>query len=147
MIGKLRSKVASMQLTVDLDAEMESLASADKAVGDFAESMSWPEEVTFKVKLVVEEILMNVIAYGGDRAHRPRITLHLSQCNDLVSLEISDDGIAYDPLTAPPPDLESELEDRPIGGLGVHLIRELMDSVSYTFEDGRNHLRVTKALR
>ncbi len=147
MIDKLRSKVASMQLTVELDAEMESLASADKAVGDFAESMSWPEEVTFKVKLVVEEILMNVISYGGDRAHRPRIMLLLSQCNDLVSLEISDDGTAYDPLSAPPPDLESELEDRPIGGLGVHLIRELMDSVSYKFEDGRNHLLVTKALR
>jgi anti-sigma regulatory factor (Ser/Thr protein kinase) len=147
MIDQRRSKVAVMQLTLELDAEIESLATADKAVGDFAESMSWPDEATFKVKLVLEEILMNVISYGGDSSHKPRITLHLSQQNDLLSMEISDDGIAYDPLTAPPPDLESELDDRPIGGLGVHLVRELMDSVSYKFEDGRNHLLVTKALR
>ena len=146
MNDKLRSKVVTMQLTLELEAEIESLATADKAVSDFAESMSWSDEATFKVKLVVEEILMNVISYGGDSTHKPHIMLHLSQCNDLVSMEISDDGIAYDPLAAPPPDLESELEDRPIGGLGVHLISELMDSVSYRFKDGRNHLLVTKAL-
>jgi serine/threonine-protein kinase RsbW len=146
MIDQRRSKVAVMQLTLELDAEIESLATADKAVGDFAESMSWPDEATFKVKLVLEEILMNVISYGGDSSHKPRITLHLSQHNDLLSMEISDDGIAYDPLTAPPPDLESDLDDRPIGGLGVHLVRELMDKVSYRFKDGRNHLLVTKTL-
>jgi anti-sigma regulatory factor (Ser/Thr protein kinase) len=146
MIGKRRSKVATMQLTVELDADTESLATADKAVGEFAESMSWPQEATFKVKLVLEEILMNVISHGGDGTHKPHIRLDLSQQKDLVSMEISDDGIAYDPLTAPAPDLESDLEDRPIGGLGVYLIRELMDSVSYRFKDGRNHLLVTKTL-
>ena len=146
MIDQRRSKVAVMQLTLELDAEIESLATADKAVGDFAESMSWPDEATFKVKLVLEEILMNVISYGGDSSHKPRITLHLSQQNDLLSMEISDDGMAYDPLTAPPPDLESDLDDRPIGGLGVHLVRELMDNVSYRYKDGRNHLLVTKTL-
>ena len=146
MIDQRRSKVAVMQLTLELDAEIESLATADKAVGDFAESMSWPDEATFKLKLVLEEILMNVISYGGDSSHKPRITLHLSQQNDLLSMEISDDGIAYDPLTAPPPDLESDLDDRPIGGLGVHLVRELMDNVSYRYKDGRNHLLVTKTL-
>ena len=146
MIDQRRSKVAVMQLTLELDAEIESLATADKAVGDFAESMSWPDEATFKVKLVLEEILMNVISYGGDSSHKPRITLHLSQQNDLLSMEISDNGIAFDPLTAPPPDLESDLDDRSIGGLGVHLVRELMDNVSYRFKDGRNHLLVTKTL-
>lgn len=146
MIDQRRSKVAVMQLTLELDAEIESLATADKAVGDFAESMSWPDEATFKVKLVLEEILMNVISYGGDSSQKPRITLHLSQQNDLLSMEISDNGIAFDPLTAPPPDLESDLDDRPIGGLGVHLVRELMDNVSYRYKDGRNHLLVTKTL-
>ena len=146
MYDKLRSKVAVMQLTLELDAELASLATADKAVGKFAESMSWPDDSTFKVKLVLEEILMNVISYGGDSTHRPRIILNLSQRDDLVSMEISDDGIAYDPLTSPSPDLESELEDRPIGGLGIYLVRELMDGVSYRFENGRNHLLVTKTL-
>jgi len=146
MIARLRSKVAPVELTLRLDAKLESLVTADKAVSDFAESMSWPDDSTFKVKLVLEEILMNVISYGGDGAHEPSISMHLSQQDDLVSMEISDDGIAYDPLTAPAPDLESELDDRPIGGLGVFLVRELMDSVEYRHENGRNHLAVKKKL-
>ena len=89
---------------------------------------------------------MNVISYGGDGTHKLNISMHLSQQDDLVSMEISDDGIPYDPLTAPPPDLESELDDRPIGGLGVFLVRELMDSVEYRHEYGRNHLAVKKKL-
>jgi len=135
-----------MELTLRLDADLESIAIADKAVGDFAESMSWPDDSIFKVKLVLEEILMNVISYGGDGAHKPSISMHLSQKGDLVSMEIADDGIPYDPLTAPPPDLESDLDHRPVGGLGVFLIRELMDSVAYRRENGRNHLTVKKRL-
>lgn len=146
MIDRLRSKVASMELTLRLNAELESLATADQAVGDFAESMSWPDDSIFKFKLVLEEILMNVISYGGDGAHKPSISMILSQQDDLVSMEISDDGIPYDPLTAPAPDLESGLDDRPIGGLGVFLVRELMDSVEYRHENGRNHLAVKKKL-
>jgi anti-sigma regulatory factor (Ser/Thr protein kinase) len=146
MIDRLRSKVAVMELTLRLDADLESIAIADKAVGDFAESMSWPDDSIFKVKLVLEEILMNVISYGGDGAHKPSISMHLSQKGDLVSMEIADDGIPYDPLTAPPPDLESDLDHRPVGGLGVFLIRELMDSVAYRHENGRNHLTVKKHL-
>ena len=64
----------------------------------------------------------------------------------MLRLELSDDGIAFDPLSLPPPDVSLDIEDRLIGGLGVHLIRTMMDSVSYRREGDWNRLLVTKAL-
>ncbi len=57
---------------------------------------------------------------------------------------IEDDGIAFDPLIAPPPDLDSDIEDRPIGGLGVYLVKEMMDEVEYARADGRNRVTLVK---
>ena len=58
---------------------------------------------------------------------------------------VSDDGIAFDPLEVPPPDLESSLEDRPVGGLGVHFMLTLMDEVTYRREGDRNVLTMRKS--
>ena len=62
----------------------------------------------------------------------------------VVTAEVSDDGRAFDPLKVPPPDLESDLQSRPVGGLGVHFIKTLMDEVSYRREGGRNILTMHK---
>ncbi len=58
--------------------------------------------------------------------------------------EISDDGVAFDPLKVPPPDLTADLESRPIGGLGVHFVKTLMDEVAYRREGDRNVLTMRK---
>ena len=59
-----------------------------------------------------------------------------------VVLDIRDNGAAYDPLAHPPPDLEADIAQRPIGGLGIHLVRELSQDVQYRRQDGWNALRV-----
>lgn len=133
--------------TTEFEAEMAALGTADQAVEAFSQRMSWAEEALFQVRLVVEEVLMNVISHGSDGVHRPRIRLRLAQDGDLLSMEIADTGIAYDPLQAPPPDLEADIEDRPIGGLGVHLMREMMDSLAYHREGDWNRLTMTKKVR
>ena len=60
--------------------------------------------------------------------------------------ELSDDARPFDPLNAPPPDLNSAIEDRRIGGLGVHLVKTLMDDVGYAYRDGRNHITLRKKI-
>ena len=90
--------------------------------------------------------MMNVISYGSDGAVIPNVRLHLAQQGAALSMEIADDGVAFDPLQAPAPDLDADIDDRPIGGLGVFLVRELMDSVAYRREAGWNRLSVTKTL-
>ena len=66
---------------------------------------------------------------------------------DLLTARIEDDARAFDPRAAPEPNIDSVIEQRPIGGLGVHIVRTVMDRVAYERRNGRNHLTVSKAFR
>ncbi len=66
--------------------------------------------------------------------------------NGVVALCLEDDGLAFDPLAAPMPDTDAALEDRPIGGLGIYLLREMMDELEYVQVEGRNRLTLRKRL-
>ena len=90
--------------------------------------------------LALEELGLNVINYGHDEGlHEIQFTV-TSQAEQ-VTIEMTDDGRPFDPLhDAPPPDLSAPLEDRRIGGQGVHLVRTLMDQVQYERISGKNHI-------
>lgn len=61
-----------------------------------------------------------------------------------VRLTVIDDGRAFDPLAAPPPNLSTDVRERPIGGLGLHMLREMADEIVYKRRDGTNRLTLTK---
>ena len=106
----------------------------------------WGESLIFKVNLVLEELATNIISYGRDKGRRcPDIEIHIASRTDELAIEISDDGRPFDPLNdAPPaPVIDEKTEVAPVGGLGVHLVRNLMDSLSYRYEGGRNRLSMT----
>ena len=113
------------------------------AVEEFAEQQSWSDEVVFKVNLVLEELVINVMTHGCPDG-LAEIEVTLTSSDDLISISISDNGVAFDPLTdAPEPEVTGSVEDRHVGGLGVHLVRTMMDDVSYRRELGRNHLTMS----
>lgn len=121
-------------------AELERLANA---VEEFAERESWAPEVVFRVNLVLEELVINVMTHGSDEG-LAEIEVTVTSSEDLVSIRLSDNGVAFDPLTdAPEPEVTGSVEDRHVGGLGVHLVRTMMDNVSYRRERGRNLLTMT----
>ena len=121
-------------------AELERLANA---VEEFAERESWAPEVVFRVNLVLEELVINVMTHGSDEG-LAEIEVIVTSSEDLVSIRLSDNGVAFDPLTdAPEPEVTGSVEDRHVGGLGVHLVRTMMDNVSYRRERGRNLLTMT----
>lgn len=134
------------QITLELTADMAGLEKADKTLDEFALAVHLPEETLFQVRLVLEEVLMNVISYGAGGGAIPDVQLNMAQVENTLSMEIADNGIAFDPLQLPPPDLDAAIDDRPIGGLGIFLVRELMDSVTYRRDGDWNRLMVTKAL-
>jgi serine/threonine-protein kinase RsbW/sigma-B regulation protein RsbU (phosphoserine phosphatase) len=131
---------------IELKAELADLEKADQMIAEFAHSKLWPEETLYQIRLVLEEIMINVISHGSIGPDIPQISFRLEQENGIITMEISDNGKAYDPLSAPLPDLDSDLDDRPIGGLGVYLVRQLMDHVSYCRDAGWNKLTLTKAI-
>jgi len=101
----------------------------------------------FNATLAIEEAVTNVISHAFTGIAPPhRIALSLTADPDRLRVEIRDNGRAFDPAAARPPDLTSPLEEREPGGLGIHLIRRMMDSVEYTREAGENRLVLEKSL-
>ncbi len=99
---------------------------------------------SYVVCVALDEILSNIAKYAhsGDETHL--IDVRLSIARERVVTQIEDDGVAFDPLQMAEPDLDVSLEDRQIGGLGIHLVKNLMDDVAYSREGKRNRLTLTK---
>jgi serine/threonine-protein kinase RsbW len=101
-----------------------------------------PEEV-FDTQLAVEEVITNIIVHGY-RGQESEIHLSCRFIRDHIEIRITDTAPRFDPLTMPEPDLDSDVDDRKVGGLGIYLVRQVMDTVSYRFENGKNVLTMEK---
>lgn len=99
-----------------------------------------PPGAVAPLMIAVDEVASNSLDHGG--AAWVEVTVRVA--DGVAALDIADDGAAFDPLQAPAPDTALSVEDRAIGGLGVHLVTRLMDSVAYERRAGRNHLRFSK---
>jgi anti-sigma regulatory factor (Ser/Thr protein kinase) len=102
--------------------------------------------LTMKLNLVLEEAFTNIVNYGfrDDKIHE--ITLVFKKENNCLHISLIDDGIPYDPTKASDPDINLSAEEREIGGLGIHLIRKMMDSVSYQRVGETNVLNMEKTI-
>ena len=106
-----------------------------------------PEGVVSELTLALEEAVSNVIRHGyGDRPDG-LISVTFRATGESIVATVEDAAVGFDPLTHPEPDLSVPVEARPAGGMGVYLIKRLMDEVDYRVDDGRNVLTLTKRLR
>lgn len=104
-------------------------------------------EIAFAVNVSIDELLTNTISYGYDDSDGHRIEMTVRMEGSVLVVELSDDAKPYDPTAAPHPDIGAPIERRPIGGLGVHFVRELMDSFRYRRSGGRNIVTLTRETR
>jgi anti-sigma regulatory factor (Ser/Thr protein kinase) len=98
------------------------------------------EPALSEVHLAVDEAVVNILSYSNAKD----ISLLIDITGDTIKIVISDDGIPFDPLHAPLPDTDAPLEEREPGGLGIFLIRESMDEVSYKYHGGKNIFNMIK---
>jgi anti-sigma regulatory factor (Ser/Thr protein kinase) len=131
---------------ITLRADLSELTVLAEFVDRFAAAESLPSEIAFQLDLVLEELVTNCVAHGAAGATGGAIRVALERRGDLIEVAMVDDGAAFDPRTAPAPDLDAPLEERRIGGLGVYLVRQFVDEIDYRREDGRNHLRLRKRI-
>ena len=99
-----------------------------------------------RINLVLDELVTNIIDYGFDDTGRHEIRVTMAVEGGTLTIEVEDDARAFDPLAAAPPDLTLALEDRPVGGLGIHIVRTVMDTVEYQRRDGHNILTMRKTI-
>ncbi|MBR1469603.1 MAG: ATP-binding protein, partial [Prevotella sp.] len=102
------------------------------------------DKLARSIRLGVEEAVVNVMEYAYPNEQEGEVHIAARADGERLKLIVSDDGIPFDPTDATRIDTSLSAEERPIGGLGVHLIRELMDSINYERVDGRNVLTLSK---
>ena len=103
-------------------------------------------QALYHAQLAVEEIGTNIIKYGYDDGLEHRINVDVAVDGDHVTIRIEDDGKPFNPLDAPHPKLDLPIEQRPIGGLGVFIVKSVADSVDYRRDGGRNVVTVRKKI-
>ena len=130
-------------LSVRIRATLDELQGLQAKVAEFGTAEDWAPALAYQVELVIEELCVNIVTHGGDGTHE--IDLSMTSAPTELTIDIVDDGRAFDPFNeAPPPDLDSEVGNRPIGGLGVHFVKTMMDEAHYKRESDRNHVTLVK---
>ena len=105
-----------------------------------------PDTVINKLLLCVDELITNIIAHAYNDKEEHAVLIDCRVEDDKIELELRDDGLAFDPTKQTRPNTNLTVEDRDIGGLGIHLVMTLMDKVEYTREGDFNVLKITKIL-
>jgi anti-sigma regulatory factor (Ser/Thr protein kinase) len=135
---------APARLHVELVASQPALNQLLDQFEQFSRSRRVPDWLRREAHLVLDEIVSNIIAHGSRGTRRSQIDVIVALDARALTIVIADDGRPFNPMTAPKPELVAPISERPVGGLGVHLVRTLMDRVEYRRRQGRNELRLTR---
>lgn len=113
-----------------LDADLSDLEAIRNFIEDYAQGLKVDPSATYDILLSVTEMVTNIIVHGY-RGKSGRVEIEISRQDDALIVFLRDEAPPFDPTQVPTPDISLPLEQRPMGGLGVHLTREFMDRMSY----------------
>jgi serine/threonine-protein kinase RsbW len=135
------------QINLSMRNNLKELAALIDKASAFLESQSLPGPAFYKANLVLEEVLTNIVKYGFEDASEHEISVLLA-VNDIdLVIRFVDDGREFDPLAVPPPAMNKSLEDTDVGGLGVYLVRQSVNSIEYWRDQSKNVLETRISLR
>lgn len=124
--------------------DIEELSYLAEFVEEICESLSLSPETTMNINLALEEAVVNIIMYAYPPLEAHNILLKVTITDQQLIFLLTDNGLSFDPTQMKDADITSSIEDRPIGGLGIFLIRSIMNEVSYQRLDGQNQLTMKK---
>jgi anti-sigma regulatory factor (Ser/Thr protein kinase) len=127
-------------LAVVLKNQLSEIERLARLVDDLGQRHQIESRIIYNMKLALDEILTNIISYGYDDGGEHRIIARFSLERGNWTVEVEDDGKPFNPLDAPEPDTNQLLEERPIGGLGIHLVRKNVDELEYRRQKDKNIL-------
>jgi len=128
-------------LALTIPPETDEVTRLLDALEAFAEEAALPPKAAHRLSVVIEELAANVAMHGSSGPGAATfVAVTVRQDGETLVATIEDDGRAFDPLAQAAPDVDAALEDRDIGGLGVHFVQQMTRSLHYSREDGRNRL-------
>ena len=125
---------------------VDAIAPAHAAATTWLEANRVPAAAAVLANLAIEELVTNCIKYGYSDSSEHFIDVAMRVTDGQLIMHVTDDGRPFNPLEAPAPDLSLPLDERPIGGLGLHLLRTMSDSMTYERRGNLNCLTLVKAL-
>ena len=130
-----------------IESKIENVPEVMSFVKDGLDKLGCSEQIQTQFKMAVDELFGNICYYAYDSGTGP-VVITVGTEDDPASavLVFCDEGKPYNPLEADVPDIDLDIEDRPVGGLGIFLITEMMDDIIYEYKEGKNILKIIKKL-
>jgi len=135
---------AMNDLSIRIKSELAELEEVNQAFAQFSDLHQLPADVSNAISLALDEMITNIVNHGYQDQEEHLIDVRISMEEGQLILVIENDGVPFDPLDTESPDTTSSMEERPIGGLGIHLTRNVMDEVAYHYRNETNCLVLTK---
>jgi anti-sigma regulatory factor (Ser/Thr protein kinase) len=133
---------------MEIPAIIENLDKGLDFIIEGIEEAKLDRKVVYQIKLACEEVIVNVINYAYPNSQGNIVlSYEIDENNKEIIIIVSDFGIPYNPLLNEDPDINLPMEEREIGGLGVYMVRNIMDRVEYAWEDGQNVLTMRKSYK
>ncbi len=130
---------------LEIEASRENLAEVQSFIEERLIAAGCPGKALLQIGVAVEEIFVNIANYAyAPGKGQARVRVDVGGDPPSTAITFIDSGIPYDPLARPDPDVKLSAEERNIGGLGIFMVKELMDEVTYEYEDGHNVLTLKK---
>ena len=130
--------------SIELRYDFSELERLYEVVTRFLQTHGQTSKFINSVNLVLEEMVTNVIKYAEPKAGDPHVAVHLDLVSRQLTVTLIDNGPAFNPLLHPDVDTTAPIEDREIGGLGIHLVKKLVDHIEYQRRDNQNQLTLVK---
>ena len=128
------------ELHIHLSPRLSAVRGLSQMVEEFGDANNVPEPKIYMINLALDELITNSVSYGFGGVNNPKIWITLRVSATKLVLEMEDNGAKFDPTQDTNPDVSSPVEDRSIGGLGLHLVKSFADRVNYRFANGKNRL-------
>ena len=131
-----------------IEAVVDNLEKVQEFVDSELEKHDCPIKAQTQIDIAIEELFVNIAnyAYAPETGNATiRVDVQEGESHS-VSITLIDEGVPYNPLAKPDPDVTLSAEERPIGGLGIYMVKKSMDNVTYEYRDGKNILTIEKTL-
>ena len=138
--------MAQNEYSFELKSNLSELDTLCQNLEEFGKKIGLSKKLIFEINLALDELFTNIISYGFNDEEEHVIKVTLSPDNEELCLCIEDDGIPFNPSDFETSDVACSVENCKVGGLGIHIIRKLMDEICYQRTDDKNILTLKKSL-
>ena len=136
-----------MESKLVLDNDIQQIPQLAEFIDGIAEQAGLDMSVSMSLNLAMEEAVSNVMLYAYPQGSKRQVQIDATVQDGTIKFVISDSGIPFDPTAKKDANIDLSVEDRPIGGLGIYMVKQIMDTVNYEYKDGKNILTLTKSIK